>query len=24
MEANRYLLAGILRQQKTLDFLMNL
>lgn len=24
MEGNRYLLAGILRQQKTLDFLMNL
>ena len=24
LEANRYLLAGILRQQKTLDFLMNL
>lgn len=24
MEANRYMLAGILRQQKTLDFLMNL
>lgn len=24
MESNRYLLAGILRQQKTLDFLMNL
>jgi FKBP-type peptidyl-prolyl cis-trans isomerase (trigger factor) len=24
MEANKYMLAGILRQQKTLDFLMNL